>query len=95
MAMAVTLLQVCASMKITKLPGQPQVSFQHYSGYITVDELKHRSLFYYFAEAELDPSSKPLVLWLNGGIFLLLFFSLIFMYICASNLNLINETTKF
>ncbi|KAM0934825.1 putative carboxypeptidase D [Dioscorea sansibarensis] len=67
MAMAATLLQVCGSMKITKLPGQPQVSFQHYSGYITVDEIKHRSLFYYFAEAELDPSSKPLVLWLNGG----------------------------
>ncbi|CAI0463705.1 unnamed protein product [Linum tenue] len=26
-----------------------------------------KSLFYYFAEAEFDPFSKPLVLWLNGG----------------------------
>nr|GLL40513.1 serine carboxypeptidase-like 45 isoform X1 [Ipomoea trifida] len=51
------------------LPGQPQVCFSHYSGYVTIDEEeKHqRALFYYFVEAEVDPSSKPLVLWLNGG----------------------------
>ncbi|XP_008791046.2 serine carboxypeptidase-like 45 [Phoenix dactylifera] len=77
MVMAATLLQLCSSKeletnlslqdKITKLPGQPQVSFQQFSGYITVDDRKQRALFYYFAEAELDPSTKPLVLWLNGG----------------------------
>ncbi|KAJ6809962.1 serine carboxypeptidase-like 45 [Iris pallida] len=64
-------VQLCSSSmvedKISSLPGQPQVSFQQFSGYITVDELRHRSLFYYFAEAEMDPSAKPLVLWLNGG----------------------------
>lgn len=54
--------------KITKLPGQPQVGFQQFSGYVTVDDKKQRSLFYYFVEAETDPASKPLVLWLNGGI---------------------------
>ncbi|PIA26067.1 hypothetical protein AQUCO_10000025v1 [Aquilegia coerulea] len=53
--------------RITELPGQPQVSFQQYSGYVTVDEKKQRALFYYFVEAELEPASKPLVLWLNGG----------------------------
>lgn len=53
--------------KITRLPGQPQVGFQQYSGYVTVDKKKQRALFYYFAEAETDPDSKPLVLWLNGG----------------------------
>ncbi|KAA8529995.1 hypothetical protein F0562_034401 [Nyssa sinensis] len=53
--------------KITQLPGQPQVSFQQFSGYVTVDEKKQRALFYYFVEAEIDPASKPLVLWLNGG----------------------------
>ncbi|KDO83183.1 hypothetical protein CISIN_1g012396mg [Citrus sinensis] len=53
--------------RITALPGQPQVGFQQYSGYVTVDEKKQRALFYYFAEAETDPASKPLVLWLNGG----------------------------
>ncbi|KAL3818485.1 hypothetical protein ACJIZ3_004390 [Penstemon smallii] len=55
------------SDKITHLPGQPQVQFQQFSGYLTVDEKKEKSLFYYFVEAEVDPHSKPLVLWLNGG----------------------------
>ncbi|KAI7992875.1 Serine carboxypeptidase-like 45 [Camellia lanceoleosa] len=49
------------------LSGQPQVSFRQFGGYITVDEQQDRALFYYFAEAETDPASKPLVLWLNGG----------------------------
>ncbi|XVE60954.1 hypothetical protein DITRI_Ditri06bG0002300 [Diplodiscus trichospermus] len=53
--------------KIVALPGQPKVSFQHFSGYITVDEKQQRALFYYFVEAETLPDSKPLVLWLNGG----------------------------
>ncbi|KAH0893646.1 hypothetical protein HID58_056075 [Brassica napus] len=52
---------------VTRLPGQPQVGFKQYSGYVTVDEKKHSALFYYFAEAETEPTSKPLVLWLNGG----------------------------
>lgn len=55
------------SDKITQLPGQPQVGFQQFSGYVTVDDKKQRALFYYFVEAEIDPASKPLVLWLNGG----------------------------
>ena len=59
--------------KIRGLPGQPpQVSFEQYSGYVTVDEKQQRALFYYFVEAEVEidhhPSSKPLVLWLNGGL---------------------------
>ncbi|KAJ9180457.1 hypothetical protein P3X46_008696 [Hevea brasiliensis] len=53
--------------RIVQLPGQPQVGFQQYSGYVTVDEKNQKALFYYFAEAETDPASKPLVLWLNGG----------------------------
>ncbi|KAI4300906.1 hypothetical protein L6164_034233 [Bauhinia variegata] len=53
--------------KIVSLPGQPQINFQHYAGYITVDEHQQRALFYYFAQTEVDPASKPLVLWLNGG----------------------------
>ncbi|KAM2716080.1 hypothetical protein EV2_045606 [Malus domestica] len=53
--------------KITRLPGQPQVNFQQHAGYVTVDEKQERSLFYYFVEAQTDPASKPLVLWLNGG----------------------------
>lgn len=57
------------SDKILELPGQlHQVSFQHFSGYIQVNVGKNkRALFYYFVEAEVDPVTKPLVLWLNGG----------------------------
>lgn len=78
LTVAATVLQLCSSTglgahlsslsdKITQLPGQPPVSFQQFSGYITVGEKRERALFYYFAEAEVDPLSKPLVLWLNGG----------------------------
>jgi serine carboxypeptidase-like clade 2 len=55
--------------KITSLPGQPKVAFQQFAGYITVDEKQQRALFYYFIEAKAEPASKPLVLWLTGGIF--------------------------
>ncbi|TVU09868.1 hypothetical protein EJB05_43365, partial [Eragrostis curvula] len=54
--------------KIAALPGQPEdVDFDQYSGYITVDEKNGRALFYYFVEAPQDASTKPLLLWLNGG----------------------------
>ncbi|XP_065872627.1 serine carboxypeptidase-like 45 [Euphorbia lathyris] len=77
MAMASLLFHLCISAgsnssaahfdKILRLPGQPLVGFQQFSGYVTVDEKRHRALFYYFVEAEFEPLSKPLVLWLNGG----------------------------
>ncbi|KAJ9567502.1 hypothetical protein OSB04_003468 [Centaurea solstitialis] len=53
--------------KIDSLPGQPQVDFDHYAGYVTVDQHAGRALFYYFAESPHNSSTKPLVLWLNGG----------------------------
>ncbi|GLJ38151.1 hypothetical protein SUGI_0776740 [Cryptomeria japonica] len=53
--------------RVFDLPGQPDVNFAHYAGYITVNESHGRALFYWFFEAEDEPSSKPLVLWLNGG----------------------------
>ncbi|KAG6549931.1 hypothetical protein Mapa_008442 [Marchantia paleacea] len=52
---------------VTKLPGLPSLGFKIYSGYVTVDEQHGRALFYYFVEAQKDPESKPLTLWLNGG----------------------------
>ncbi|XP_022883182.1 serine carboxypeptidase II-2-like [Olea europaea var. sylvestris] len=64
--------------RVSKLPGQNfNVSFEHYAGYVTVNEESGRALFYWLLEADEDPSSKPLVLWLNGGqwIFILYFFS--------------------
>jgi serine carboxypeptidase-like clade 2 len=57
-----------AADKIMLLPGQPDgVDFDQYGGYITVDEKNGRALFYYFVEALQDASTKPLLLWLNGG----------------------------
>ena len=53
--------------KVLSLPGQPQVSFRQFSGYIQVNATQQRNLFYYFVEAETEPASKPLVPWLNGG----------------------------
>ncbi|XP_054799489.1 serine carboxypeptidase 1-like [Prosopis cineraria] len=54
--------------KIRSLPGQPYgVNFDQYSGYVTVDPKAGRALFYYFVESPYKPSTKPLVLWLNGG----------------------------
>lgn len=53
--------------RILKLPGQPKVSFQQFSGYVTVNQVAGRALFYWLTEAAQNPLSKPLVIWLNGG----------------------------
>ncbi|KAJ8762166.1 hypothetical protein K2173_007320 [Erythroxylum novogranatense] len=54
--------------KISALPGQPEgVNFNQYAGYVTVDPKNGRALFYYFVESPYESSTKPLVLWLNGG----------------------------
>ncbi|GMP79697.1 hypothetical protein CsSME_00035142 [Camellia sinensis var. sinensis] len=52
---------------VVRLPGQPNVGFRQYAGYVDVDVKAGRSLFYYFVEAEKDSLHKPLTLWLNGG----------------------------
>ncbi|KAG5072098.1 hypothetical protein JHK86_007309 [Glycine max] len=53
--------------KVKSLPEQSPVSFQQFAGFVPVDDKNQRALFYYFVEAETNPASKPLVLWLNGG----------------------------
>ncbi len=53
---------------VVELPGQPAVSFRQYSGYVTVNQSHGRALFYWFFEATENPESKPVLLWLNGGI---------------------------
>ncbi|XP_040890602.1 lysosomal protective protein isoform X2 [Toxotes jaculatrix] len=55
-----------ATDEVTYLPGlQKQPSFRHYSGYLSVADGKH--LHYWFVESQNNPSSDPVVLWLNGG----------------------------
>ncbi|KAK7266562.1 hypothetical protein RIF29_19210 [Crotalaria pallida] len=53
--------------RILELPGQPKVSFQQFSGYVTVNQVAGRALFYWLTEAVQNPLTKPLVIWLNGG----------------------------
>ncbi|GAQ91793.1 serine carboxypeptidase [Klebsormidium nitens] len=53
---------------VTSLPGfSGAFPSRHFAGYITVDEVHDRNLFYYFVESERSPTDDPLVLWLNGG----------------------------
>lgn len=53
--------------RVWGLPGQPQVKFQQYAGYVSVDENYGKALFYWFFEATHKPKEKPVLLWLNGG----------------------------
>ncbi|XP_075647084.1 serine carboxypeptidase-like 40 [Castanea sativa] len=53
--------------RIERLPGQTQVNFSQYGGYVTVDKSAGRALYYYFVEAQHSKDSLPLLLWLNGG----------------------------
>lgn len=58
------------SDRVINLPGQPSnPPISQFSGYITVNEAHGRALFYWFFEALSQPATKPLVLWLNGGIY--------------------------
>ncbi|KAF0893441.1 hypothetical protein E2562_025238 [Oryza meyeriana var. granulata] len=52
---------------VVGLPGQPEVGFRHYAGYVGVGSGGGKALFYWFFEAEKEPDKKPLLLWLNGG----------------------------
>ncbi|WZZ85488.1 hypothetical protein YC2023_114067 [Brassica napus] len=64
-------LQLCRRVSeedlVVRLPGQPKVLFRQYAVYVDVDSETGRSLFYYFVEADSQPETKPLTLWLNGG----------------------------
>lgn len=81
-----------ASDKITVLPGQPVsgVDFDHYAGYVTVDDKAGKALFYYFAESPNNSSTNPLVLWLNGGTYT---YYTIFIH-CFSTYALVNYYIK-
>ena len=58
---------LCSGEKISNLPGQPQVSFDQYSGYIVLNNKTNKSLFYWFQESQNNPSTDPIALWTNGG----------------------------
>jgi len=54
--------------KIVHLPGlKSPINFNQYAGYINVDHVNGRNLFYWFVESQNNPATDKLVLWLNGG----------------------------
>lgn len=55
--------------RVHRLPGQPLENFKQYAGYVTVNETHGKALFYWFFEATEKPEGKPVLLWLNGGIY--------------------------
>uniref|UniRef100_A0A0E0A7E8 Uncharacterized protein n=1 Tax=Oryza glumipatula TaxID=40148 RepID=A0A0E0A7E8_9ORYZ len=58
--------------RMVMLLGQPNsMGFAQYAGYVMVDEVTGRALFYYLAKADggsATSSKGPLLLWLNDGL---------------------------
>jgi carboxypeptidase C (cathepsin A) len=68
MFLALLLVAVASSPTPVTLPGlSKQPSFAQYAGYVQVDAVSQRNLFYFFAESQKSPSTDPVVLWLTGG----------------------------
>ncbi|KAJ7520330.1 hypothetical protein O6H91_19G001300 [Diphasiastrum complanatum] len=71
LAMALIVMEAAAGATLSDLvvglPGQPEVEFKQYAGYVTINQTAGSALFYYFVEAQEDATLKPLTLWLNGG----------------------------
>eukprot|EP01006_Ploeotia_vitrea_P027775 TRINITY_DN60541_c0_g2_i1.p1 TRINITY_DN60541_c0_g2~~TRINITY_DN60541_c0_g2_i1.p1 ORF type:complete len:502 (+),score=22.48 TRINITY_DN60541_c0_g2_i1:25-1506(+) len=54
--------------QITSLPGLPgPFPFAMYTGYVDVQPSHGRNLFYWFVESQRNPSTDPLIVWLQGG----------------------------
>jgi serine carboxypeptidase-like clade 1 len=53
---------------VKSLPGYPgQLPQKHYSGFIPSDDAETVFLHYWFIESSNNPSTDPLLVWLNGG----------------------------
>lgn len=55
-----------AKVDTTSLMGLSS-EIESYSGYITTNKETNGNLFFWFFPAESDPSSAPVVMWLDGG----------------------------
>ena len=52
--------------RVTSIPNyKGDFCWKHWSGYLNATS--DHQLFYWYHEATIDPETKPLVLWLNGG----------------------------
>eukprot|EP00698_Gefionella_okellyi_P005423 TRINITY_DN14970_c0_g1_i1.p1 TRINITY_DN14970_c0_g1~~TRINITY_DN14970_c0_g1_i1.p1 ORF type:complete len:460 (-),score=93.78 TRINITY_DN14970_c0_g1_i1:43-1422(-) len=62
------LTREAASDQITSLPGlSDPIGFRQYAGYLDVDATHGRRIFYWFVEAQSNPTTAPVVWWSNGG----------------------------
>jgi len=52
--------------EITNLPGQPPVSFDQYSGYITLPSNSNKHIFYWL-QMSTAGDDAPVMMWTNGG----------------------------
>lgn len=63
-----TVHAVVPADEITSLPGwSGALPSKQYSGYFAVGENKDRFMHYWFCESQGDPSTDPVVMWMNGG----------------------------
>eukprot|EP00118_Oscarella_pearsei_P028674 m.2674 g.2674 ORF g.2674 m.2674 type:complete len:460 (+) comp8839_c0_seq1:55-1434(+) len=54
--------------EVKEIPGwSGSLPSRQYSGYIPVNDDKTRFLHYWFVQSESNPSTDPIVLWMNGG----------------------------
>lgn len=53
-------------LPINNLPGWTGTQ-QMYSGFVTVNQTAGRALFLWYVESAGNPSTDPVVLWMNGG----------------------------
>ena len=55
--------------KVLALPGLNGSlwSTDSFAGFISINSALNSNLFYWLFEAETDASSRPLIIWLNGG----------------------------
>jgi len=66
--LSLVIITIVYAGKITNLPGLTFTpTFNQYAGYITVNATHGRALHYWFVESQNDPTTDPLVLWLQGG----------------------------
>ena len=57
-----------APLRVEKVPGfSGPIPFSQYAGYVPVNTTAQRFLFYWFVESQSNPSTDPVVLWMNGG----------------------------
>jgi carboxypeptidase C (cathepsin A) len=67
-ANSLTYFPEAASDLITNLPGAPpNLNFTQYGGYLNVDPVNNRNLFYWFVTSMANPATDPVVFWTNGG----------------------------